>query len=63
MVNGYLLIPDGKGPFPAVLVVYYDAETGVGLGKENRDFGYQLAIAVSLHFPSNPGLLQSRAAV
>ncbi|NLH18248.1 MAG: prolyl oligopeptidase family serine peptidase [Phycisphaerae bacterium] len=43
MVNGYLLIPDGKGPFSAVLIVYYDAETGVGLGKENRDFGYQLA--------------------
>jgi len=42
-VDGYLLVPDGKGPFPAVLVVYYDAETGVGLGKEYRDFGYQLA--------------------
>jgi len=42
-VTGYLLIPDGDGPFPAVLVVYYDAETGAGLGKELRDFGYQLA--------------------
>jgi dienelactone hydrolase len=31
------------GTFPAVLVVFYDAETGVGLGKEGRDFGYQLA--------------------
>lgn len=41
-VNGYLLVPDGKGPFPAVLVAYYDAETGVGLGKEFRDFGFQL---------------------
>ncbi len=41
-VNGYLLIPDGSGPFPAVLVVYYDAETGVGLGKELRDFARQL---------------------
>jgi hypothetical protein len=29
--------------FPAVLVVFYDAETGVGLGKERRDFGSQLA--------------------
>jgi hypothetical protein len=28
---------------PAVLVVFYDAETGIGLGKERRDFGYQLA--------------------
>lgn len=42
-VAGYLLVPDGKGPFAAVLVVYYDAETGAGLGKELRDFGYQLA--------------------
>ena len=41
-VDGYVLIPDGKGPFPAVLVVYYDAETGVGLGKELRDFAVQL---------------------
>ncbi|MBN1815864.1 MAG: prolyl oligopeptidase family serine peptidase [Sedimentisphaerales bacterium] len=42
-VDGYLLLPDGQGPFPAVLIVYYDAETGVGLGKEDRDFGRQLA--------------------
>jgi hypothetical protein len=41
--DGYLLIPDGKGPFPAVLVVYYDPETGAGLGKELRDYAYQLA--------------------
>lgn len=25
-----------------MLVVYYDAKTAVGLGKELRDFGYQL---------------------
>ncbi len=42
-VDGYILIPDGSGPFPAVLVVYYDAETGAGLGKEHRDFALQLA--------------------
>ncbi|MHC4727404.1 MAG: prolyl oligopeptidase family serine peptidase [Planctomycetota bacterium] len=41
-VDGYLLIPDGKKLFPAVLIVYYDAETAVGLRKELRDFGYQL---------------------
>jgi dienelactone hydrolase len=41
-VNGYLLVPDGNGVFAAVLVVYYDAQTSVGLGKELRDFGYQL---------------------
>ncbi|MBN2559472.1 MAG: prolyl oligopeptidase family serine peptidase [Phycisphaerae bacterium] len=44
IVAGYLFVPDGAGPFPAVLVVYYDAETGVGLGRELRDFGYQLAL-------------------
>jgi dienelactone hydrolase len=42
-VDGYLLSPDRSGPLPAVLVVYYDAETGAGLGKEGRDFAYQLA--------------------
>jgi dienelactone hydrolase len=41
-VNGYLLVPDDNGPLPAVLVVFYDAETGAGLGKELRDFGWQL---------------------
>ncbi len=53
-VAGYLLVPDVKGGtldsirnsnvrFPAVLVVFYDPETAVGLGKEKRDFGAQLA--------------------
>jgi Alpha/beta hydrolase family len=42
--DAYLLVPDGEGPFPAVLVVYYDARTGIGEGKaERRDFAYQLA--------------------
>jgi Dienelactone hydrolase family len=42
--DAYLLVPDGKGPFPAVVVVFYDAKTGIGLGKKNlRDFGLQLA--------------------
>ena len=37
-----LLVPDGDGHCPAVVVPYYDAETGAGLGKELRDFGHQL---------------------
>ena len=42
--EGWLLVPRGKGPFPAVLVVYYEPETSIGLSKEPlRDFGYQLA--------------------
>jgi dienelactone hydrolase len=36
-------IRNSRGRFPAVLVVYYDPETAVGLGKELRDFGSQLA--------------------
>ena len=43
--DGYLLLPDGAGPFPAVLVVFYDAETGAGLNKDKPllAFGYELA--------------------
>jgi len=43
MVDAFMLIPDGDGPFPAVVVPYYDAQTGIGLGVELRDFGWQLA--------------------
>ena len=41
--TGYLLIPDGDAPRPAVVTVFYDPETAVGLKGENRDFAYQLA--------------------
>jgi dienelactone hydrolase len=41
--DGWLLLPDGDGPFPAVLVVYYEPETSIGLGDQPlRDFGLQL---------------------
>jgi len=36
-------IRNSQGRLPAVLIVYYDPETAVGLGKELRDFGAQLA--------------------
>jgi len=57
-INGYLLIPKGDGPRPAVLVVYYEPETGVGLGKAKlRDFAYQLArrgfVALSIGWPTD----------
>jgi dienelactone hydrolase len=42
MTDGYLLVPDGEGRRPAVLVVYYEPETAIGLGKESRDFALQL---------------------
>jgi dienelactone hydrolase len=44
--KGYLLIPDGSGERPAVITVYYDPETAIGLGAPDhpdRDFAYQLA--------------------
>ena len=43
MDAGYLLIPPGDGPFPAVFVPFYEPETSIGQGKKNRcDFAYQL---------------------
>ncbi|HEX3152865.1 MAG TPA: sialidase [Gemmataceae bacterium] len=41
--DAYLLVPDGKGPFSAVLVVFYDAKTGIGQKGKLRDFALQLA--------------------
>lgn len=41
--TGYLLIPDGEEPRPAVLTVFYEPETAIGLGTANRDFALQLA--------------------
>ncbi len=43
--EGWLLVPPGRGPFPAVLIVYYEPETSVGLNEKQplRDFGLQLA--------------------
>ncbi len=42
--DGYLLVPDGSGPFPAVLAVFYEPETAAGLNPKSqmRDFAYQL---------------------
>lgn len=40
--EGYLLIPEGKGPFPAILIPFYEPETSIGLKKPLLDFGYQL---------------------
>jgi dienelactone hydrolase len=43
--GAYLLTPEGKGPFPAVIDVFYYPEDGAGLKADRRlqnDFGYQL---------------------
>jgi dienelactone hydrolase len=59
MVDALLLLPNGDEPAskrPAVLVVYYDAETGVGLSAPWRDYGWQLAqrgfVALSIGKPN-----------
>jgi dienelactone hydrolase len=59
MVDALLLAPEVKSTArkrPAVLVVYYDAETGVGLGAPLRDYGWQLArrgfVALSIGKPN-----------
>ncbi len=46
-LDGYLLVPDGPGPFPAVLAVFYDRETSAGLAADAkkarfRDFAHGL---------------------
>jgi dienelactone hydrolase len=48
MQQGFLLVPPGKGPFPAVLVPFYEPGTSVGrppkAGKGTfGDYGWQLA--------------------
>lgn len=42
----YLLVPDGEGPFPAVLVTWYNSADSAGLTEKQQgilDFGRQLA--------------------
>ncbi len=56
--DAYLLVPEGKGPFPAAVVVYYDAKTSIGQGNSPlRDFAFQLAKRgfVTLSIGSAPG--------
>jgi len=51
----YLLVPDGAGPFPAVVVPYYEPLSSLGRKEPLRDFGYQLAkrgfVSLSLGSP------------
>jgi hypothetical protein len=46
-VEGYLLVPNGRGPFPAVVVPFYEPLTSIGQGAKGRgvgthDYGLQL---------------------
>jgi hypothetical protein len=45
VADGYLLIPPGEGPFPAVLVPFYEPLTSIGRGQKGHgthDYGLQL---------------------
>lgn len=56
--EAYLLIPEGKGPFPAVLVVFYDGRSSLGESKTKMcDFGLQLSKRgfVTLSIGTPPG--------
>jgi hypothetical protein len=57
-IEGNLLIPEGKGPFPAVLVVYYEPETAIGKGQPFRDFSYQFVkrgfVSLAIGFDPRP---------
>ena len=35
-IDGWLLLPDGEGPFASVLVVFYDPETSIGSVRTSR---------------------------
>ena len=54
--DAYLLIPEGKGPFPAVIVVFYESLSGIGKKGELRDFALQLSKRgfVTLSLGSDP---------
>src|SRR5262249_5273359 len=46
-LDGYLLVPKGSGPFPAVVVPFYEPLTSIGRGTKGRgvgthDYGLQL---------------------
>jgi dienelactone hydrolase len=65
-VDGYLLVPKGPGPFPAVVVPFYEPLTSIGRGPKGRgvgthDYGLQLVkrgfVTLSI---GTPGSLDTR---
>ena len=42
--EGWFLVPKGNGPFPAVLVPFYEPDTSIGLKGKDRDFARQLSV-------------------
>ncbi|HUE95306.1 MAG TPA: hypothetical protein VMN39_01515, partial [Longimicrobiaceae bacterium] len=66
--EGWLLVPPGEGPFPAVVVPFYEPETSVGLsGKEGRDLARQLTlrgfVTLSIGTPAGDAWKPERGAV
>jgi dienelactone hydrolase len=65
MLAGYLLIPDGAGPFPAVVVPYYEPETSIGTKGELRDFALQLSrrgfVSIAIGSPGGDARLPDTA--
>jgi len=64
MQRGYLLVPEGKGPFPAVVVPYYEPETSIGTKGELRDFALQLTrrgfVSLAIGSPGGDARLPDR---
>lgn len=62
ILHAYLLVPPGKGPFPAVVVPFYEPFTSIGLrdkGRGTHDYGLQLVRRgfVTLSIAAPGGLL------
>ena len=61
LVDSYFLVPPGKGPFPAVLVPFYEPLTSIGRGTKGHgthDYGWQLVrrgfVTLSIGTPDMP---------
>jgi CubicO group peptidase (beta-lactamase class C family)/dienelactone hydrolase len=66
--EGWVLVPDGPGPFPAVFVPFYEPETSIGLGgKPGRDFARQLTrhgfVTLSIGTPAGDAWKPDRGSV
>jgi hypothetical protein len=67
-IEGWLLVPDGTGPLPAVVVPFYEADTSVGLGaRPQRDFARQLTragfVTLSIGTPAGDARTPERGSV
>lgn len=66
--EGWLLVPDGAGPFAAVFVPFYEPETSVGLNdRPHRDLARQLTrsgfVTLSIGTPAGDARTPDRAGV